>query len=226
MRTVLTSGICLLVAGSVGTLLAQEPVPVSTEELRLHALPSVVRDIPALSPGSIPQRARVRITVDTAGNVLSVDAESAYKAKPYWPEIEKRIHAWRFRPIERDGFAVNVQAVEYLRVVQREEPVSIRPDAPQLNPASTVVCTLRKTHCFGTCPVYSVTVDTSGAVRFSGRANVVAPGEHMATVEPGARSQTGRALSRRKLLFAAGRIQVKCHRPAHQCLIDRYRPPY
>jgi hypothetical protein len=39
----------------------------------------------------------------------------------------------------------------------------------------------RQTQSFGSCPDYSVTIGGSGAVRFSGYANVVAVGEHAAS---------------------------------------------
>ena len=133
MRLALSPGACLLIAGSVGRLLAQVPVSIETDELRSHAQPSVVRDIPALPPGSIYQRVKIRITVDAAGHITSVDADPVYKLRPYWPEIEERIRIWQFRPFERNGNAVHVRADEYLRVVQQEESVAIRSDVPQLN---------------------------------------------------------------------------------------------
>src|SRR4051794_33934783 len=103
LRTALRSVVSLLFVGSVYALPAQEPVPISTDELRSHARPSVVRDIPAL-PSGFPnyERVKVLITVEKAGDVASVDAIPVYKRRAYWPEIEKRLRAWQFRPFERD----------------------------------------------------------------------------------------------------------------------------
>lgn len=118
MRTALRSAVFLLLVGSVHALTGQEPVHISTEELRSHARPSVVREIPAL-PSGFPHYARVKvlITVDRAGHVASIDADPVYKRRPYWPDMEKRVRGWQFRPFEHDHSTVDVQALEYLRIV-------------------------------------------------------------------------------------------------------------
>ncbi len=44
---------------------------------------------------------------------------------------------------------------------------------------------LERGPCFGTCPVYKVTIDRTGAVRFEGRRFVADSGESTGTVPPG-----------------------------------------
>lgn len=53
--------------------------------------------------------------------------------------------------------------------------------APQAAAVADVV-TLERTPCFGTCPVYTVTLDRSGAVRFEGRRFVADSGVSTGTV--------------------------------------------
>lgn len=51
---------------------------------------------------------------------------------------------------------------------------------------SDAVIELRRSACYGTCPVYRVIVHASGQVEWSGEAHVKRKGEHAWTVEPGA----------------------------------------
>jgi hypothetical protein len=46
------------------------------------------------------------------------------------------------------------------------------------------VVTLERTPCFGTCPVYQVTISRSGAVRFVGKQHVTRQGEATAEIPP------------------------------------------
>lgn len=60
-------------------------------------------------------------------------------------------------------------------------PASVTPEADVMPAVS-----LERTPCFGTCPVYRVTVSKSGAVRFTGKHHVAHKGEATATI-PAAR---------------------------------------
>jgi hypothetical protein len=67
-----------------------------------------------------------------------------------------------------------------------------RPPAPASPPESAVqsstasadsaVLTLERTPCFGTCPVYRVTVTAAGIVRFEGKSHVSHPGSAVGQV--------------------------------------------
>lgn len=61
-----------------------------------------------------------------------------------------------------------------------------RPGGPEARVSATdaVRVSLERRPCFGTCPVYSVTVDGSGAVRFEGRRFVQDTGTMAGTVPP------------------------------------------
>src|ERR1700747_3105350 len=53
---------------------------------------------------------------------------------------------------------------------------------PDVKDLATVKITLIRTRCFGTCPIYQVEVDGSGAVVFHGGDFVLVPGRHTAHV--------------------------------------------
>lgn len=50
--------------------------------------------------------------------------------------------------------------------------------------SATPVVTLERTPCFGTCPVYAVSISGSGTVRFLGRNHVTKEGEATAQIPP------------------------------------------
>jgi hypothetical protein len=49
---------------------------------------------------------------------------------------------------------------------------------------SSFEITMERTACFGTCPIYKVSIDGDGRVRWHGEQHVVAIGERRATVPP------------------------------------------
>jgi hypothetical protein len=49
-------------------------------------------------------------------------------------------------------------------------------------PADSAVLTLERTPCFGSCPVYRVTVSADGTVRFDGKSFVSHPGSSLAHI--------------------------------------------
>jgi hypothetical protein len=53
---------------------------------------------------------------------------------------------------------------------------------------------LERTACFGTCPVYSVTIDAKGAVVFEGTKSVGSPGRHTDNVSVAAVLATARRI--------------------------------
>jgi hypothetical protein len=52
------------------------------------------------------------------------------------------------------------------------------------SPAGPIVITLERTACFGTCPVYTVTVRDDGSVSYDGRSFVRVPGKYAWQIDP------------------------------------------
>ena len=66
---------------------------------------------------------------------------------------------------------------------------------PQANPAAAVGhLSLERRPCFGTCPVYTVTLERSGAVVFQGRRFVADTGTHTASIAAARADSLFRAL--------------------------------
>jgi hypothetical protein len=56
--------------------------------------------------------------------------------------------------------------------------------APESDAADAPAVTLERRPCFGTCPVYTVTVSQAGTIRFTGKHHVSHKGEATATIPP------------------------------------------
>lgn len=66
----------------------------------------------------------------------------------------------------------------------REPEPAATPAAEPADAAGRPAVTLERTPCFGTCPVYGVTISRSGAVRFTGKHHVADTGLATATIPP------------------------------------------
>jgi ankyrin repeat protein len=72
---------------------------------------------------------------------------------------------------------------EYLALVPPERLPKIHVAAPPIRPDLKVTITLERTGCYGSCPSYTVSVNTDGIV-FNGRNFVAASGKHTDRVNP------------------------------------------
>ncbi|MBI1257727.1 MAG: hypothetical protein GC204_09675 [Chloroflexi bacterium] len=62
---------------------------------------------------------------------------------------------------------------------------SATPEAtPEITPEGQVAITLERTACFGTCPVYTVTIYTDGRVVYNGEQFVDVKGEQTSSIDP------------------------------------------
>ena len=78
-----------------------------------------------------------------------------------------------------------VLAVVLVACARREPAPALAPEGGPADIEAPAV-TLERTPCFGTCPVYTVAISRSGAVRFSGKHHVAHTGRASATI-PAAR---------------------------------------
>lgn len=82
------------------------------------------------------------------------------------------LRGWRVLPL---GLAIVVNGAGCNRPRPASDPPSSSAAAPALSAGARLV-TLERTPCYGTCPVYNVTLMSDGNVRFEGIRNVSAIG--------------------------------------------------
>ena len=161
------------------------PVPVTIDEVREH----LVGDPPLIRVG-LPERQSallamegigVRVTVDRAGNVVSVIADKSVSS-----DLQSRAEAaaknLHFQPFERDGHTVSVSFEDRVAVLPPELMPKIRVPFPTIRNWDSVRITLRRTGCFGTCPAYRVEIRGNGSVVYEGQSYVALTGTHHGSI--------------------------------------------
>jgi len=94
--------------------------------------------------------------------------------------------ARRFTPWTRDGKNIRVRVTDYVSLLPPERWALVPRSFPEPWDLKGVKIQLSRTACYGTCPVYSVTIRGDGSVHFSGQRYVLIPGEHDAHIDPAA----------------------------------------
>jgi ankyrin repeat protein len=158
--------------------LQQPPYPSYDYDVaRTHELKPHRRTIPFAGVDSGFNQLHLTLIVSPAGEVVSADAGGNAEMLKLWPQLQGEVREWKFMPFEENGKAVTAEIEEYIDLVPPERLPKNHVAAPPVRPNSKVKITLQRTGCFGTCPSYTVTVNTDGIV-FDGGGFVVASGRH------------------------------------------------
>ncbi len=145
---------------------------------RKHEIKPHRRTIPlnGVHPGL--NQLRLTLIVSPEGEVQ--DAKATGDERKFWPQLEAEVRQWKFKPFEEDGKAVTAEIEEWIDLVPPERLPATHVTPPTLHPDSEVTVTLQRSGCYGFCPPYIVTVNTSGSITFEGSGYVVARGKHTA----------------------------------------------
>lgn len=176
-----------------------EPVEVSAEERDSHRIgpaPTVkLHHVPEeLLGGPIP----VQVHVGLDGAVISAEIpeglelndpeKTAEIPKQMLPAIKKIIEAakgaalqTRYKPFQKDGQPITATLEEEVLVLL-EEPLRAHVNFPQVKQWNSLVMTLERSGCFGTCAAYRIEVHGDGTVLYEGRNFVAVMGKHRATI--------------------------------------------
>ncbi len=82
------------------------------------------------------------------------------------------------RAVLRTLLGILVVALEACSYGQRSAPTTARPNDP-----NSVLITLERTACYGICPVYTVSIDGNGTVRYQGGSYIDIPGVQTAKID-------------------------------------------
>lgn len=126
---------------------------------------------------------RLTLTVSPAGDGIDSKADGNGELLTFWPQLQSEVSQWKFTPFEKDSNAATAEVEEYIDLVSPERLPKVHVAAPVLRPNSTVVITLNRSGCYGSCPSYSVTISNQ-QILFNGGGFVVARGEHKGTIDP------------------------------------------
>jgi hypothetical protein len=113
------------------------------------------------------------VAVDAQGQVT--EAKVIGGKTTYYAAAEAAVRRTRYKPFTREGKAVPAVFVDYVQVLPRERPATRSAPMPAADPATAQV-TMARSACYGTCPVYQVTLEGSGRVTWQGQSHVAIPG--------------------------------------------------
>lgn len=142
-----------------------------------HELKPHREDIPVEGVGQGFSQLSLTVIVSPGGDVVSAKPQGSDADMKFWPQVEGEVLQWKFVPFEQSGKPVTARIQEYINLVPPEQMPKVHVPPPPVQRDSNVSITLERTACMGSCPGYSVTVNTSG-ILFDGKFAVVALGRH------------------------------------------------
>jgi ankyrin repeat protein len=181
------------VASTAGTQVSS-PVAVSRKEVEDHRIGRVPILRVDFADGNSPLLSMtgivVKVTVSPDGVVTS--AWGGRYPGPYSdPEngpanIQSKaaaaVREIHYCPFERDGHSVWATFTERVSVLPPELKPSVHIPFPEVRDWKTVVMTLTRTSCLGSCPYYEITVYGDGTVVYNGTRFVAIKGRHQCTI--------------------------------------------
>lgn len=184
----------LPLAAVCGTVEARPPIGFSTESLLEHRLAGETSVIVPEPRSAVWEMVPVIVTISPTGEVVAAQTDPKRNAES--PDPAPALAAarrWKFRPFRYRGEPVAVRGT--VNIAYRV-PAKWRDPGASLPPIdySTLKIQLVRSDCFfGGCPDYSVTIDGSGAVHFTGATQahpqfgsdgrVLFPGEHRRRID-------------------------------------------
>jgi Domain of unknown function (DUF6438) len=194
----------LSLAAVCGTGEARPPIGFSTESLLEHRLAGETSVVVPKPRGW--EQVPVIVTISTAGEVVAAERDPKRNIGGADPAPAlAAARRWKFRPFRYRGEPVPARGI--LEIVYRAPPKWRDPNAalPPIDYSTLKIQLVRSACFFGDCPDYSVTIDGSGAVHFTG--------------VQGARPQIG---PDRRVLFP-GEHRSRIDRATLDALIERFR---
>ncbi|HYG49178.1 MAG TPA: DUF6438 domain-containing protein [Allosphingosinicella sp.] len=190
-----------------GTGEARPPIGFSTESLLDHRLAGETSVVVPKPRGW--QEVPVIVTISQTGEVTAAERDPKRNIGGAAPAPAlAAARRWKFRPFRYRGEPVTVRGI--VDIVYRAPPRWRDPEAtfPPIDYSTLKIQLVRSDCFFGGCPHYSVTIDGSGAVHFTGFKGA-----------PGAHPQFGPDES---VLFP-GEHRSKIDRATLDALIERFR---
>jgi ankyrin repeat protein len=181
------------VASTAG-LSASDPIAVSgkeVEEHRVGRLPILRVDFADGNSTLLSMTGiTVKLTVDPDGVVTS--AGGGRYPGPYFDpkngsaniqsKAEMAAREMHYLPFKRNGHGVWATFTERIAVLPPELKSLVNVPFPEVRDWNTVVMTLSRTSCLGSCPDYEVTVHGDGTVIYDGKRFVAITGRHQCTI--------------------------------------------
>lgn len=127
------------------------------------------------------------VIVDPVGRIVSAKPNDG--PKELYEAAQSEARTWKYRPFIRKGKPVEVTFTEYVRVLPDEDLPTTHVPFPQIKNWNSLVITLTRGPCYGTCPAYQVEIHGDGSVVYTGSYHVAVKGRQSDRISPQAVSQ-------------------------------------
>jgi hypothetical protein len=185
IRTGLVLSFVLASVGLCASAGAQPTLPsFDYDQARAHEIKPHRHTIPMPGVGHSYSQLDLTLTVSPAGAVIEAKPSGREELLALWPKLRPEVMQWKFTPFEVDGKPVSASVQEQIHLVPPEQLPQTHVAPPELRPDSDVSITLERSGCYGTCPVYSVTLSTKDGIGFWGRSYVAEKGGHSVPADP------------------------------------------
>jgi hypothetical protein len=165
---------------------ADRAIEVGEKEVNSHLLgnwPDVRLSAPDSKRFQPFQGIHFRVTVSGRGEVVDVALEDAPEPAPVGTNegkvVVSKLH---FRPFVRDGHPVTARFSFYVPVFPPEKTPATHVPFPSLSDRNSLVMTLERTTCYGTCAWYSLKVHGDGRVEYEGHCFVAERGSRSSKI--------------------------------------------
>lgn len=117
----------------------------------------------------------LELIIGTDGSVIS--AKTTDGPKEFYSDAIARSQTWKYKPFLRWGRPIVVQIQDRISILPPERLPSAHIPFPKVGDWSTLVITLERTGCYGTCPSYKVEIRGDGTFLYTGKSFVAVSGE-------------------------------------------------
>jgi len=165
----------------------EAPLTPSRSVVEAHQI-ELIEPVREAEPGEAFRGVPVRLTVSETG---AVTAAEAIPTSNRWnaasadtvAQALTNARAATFEPFMADGVARPAMVELQVPLLGPERPVSTQVPFPAVD-GQEVRIRLARTHCLGSCAVYTVTIHGDGTVLFEGEAFVAIEGAHRSRISP------------------------------------------
>jgi len=118
----------------------------------------------------------LHLIIGTDGSVISANATEG--PKEFYADAVARAQTWKYKPFLRHGRPTVAQIEDRISILPPERLPSTHVPFPKVEDWKSLVITLERTECYGTCPSYKVEIHGDGTVLYTGKAFVAVSGKH------------------------------------------------
>jgi len=155
-----------------------EPLTIPDTEVKDHWL-GHREQIHTSGAGEVRGWEGVRLELVVAPDGTVVSARATGGPKDFYEQAVRLAKTWIYKPfLGQDGNPVTAAIRDGIAILPPAEHPAVHKSFPQIKDWKSLVISLERTRCYGTCPEYRVDIYGDGTVLYTGKAYVALIGQH------------------------------------------------